>query len=86
MTDHIPEPLDSQMQRARSARDPLGRASFGSAAVGVVLVDLIAVGMGWLDGSPGRSAVALLGIDVAVLVSWVVIGIPLRRWLGRSPY
>jgi hypothetical protein len=86
MSDQVPEPLEVQLRRAREARDPFSRESFLSVTLGTLALDVLLVAMGWVAGSPSRVALTLLGIDAGLLVAWVVIGIPLRRWLARSPY
>jgi hypothetical protein len=53
--------------------------------LGSLLLDALFVAGGWVTGSPIRVAVILLSIDVVLLGLWV-LGIPIRRWLARSPY
>ena len=85
MSEQIPEPMESQLRKASEARHILPQVSFLGAALGALVLDALVVAGGWVTGSPSRMAMSLLIMDVVLLGLWV-IGIPIRRWLARSPY
>ena len=85
MSEQIPEPMESQLRKASEARHILPQVSFLGAALGALVLDALVVAGGWVTGSPRRMAMSLLIMDVVLLGLWV-IGIPIRRWLARSPY
>jgi hypothetical protein len=77
--------MESQLRKASEARHILSEVSFLAATLGSLVLDALLVAGGWVTGSASRIAMTLLGIDVVLLGLWV-IGIPIRRWLARSPY
>ena len=77
--------METQLRKASEARHPFSQQSFLSIVLGSLLLDVILVAAGWVIGSPTRVALSLFGWDAVLLGMWV-IGIPLRRWLARSPY
>jgi len=85
MSDQVPEPMESQLRKASEARHILPEVSFLGATLGSLVLDALLVAGGWVTGSPSRMAMTLLIIDLVLLGLWV-IGIPIRRWLARSPY
>jgi hypothetical protein len=85
MTDPIPEPMETQLRKASDARHRFPAVSLLGVALVSLVLDALLLAGGWAVGSPSQSALTLIRIDAALLAVWVV-GIPIRRWLSRSPY
>jgi len=85
MSKQAPEPMESQLRKASEARHTLPEVGFLGATLVSLVLDALLVAGGWVTGSPSRIAMTLFIVDVVLLGLWV-IGIPIRRWLTRSPY
>ena len=81
--------MSARRDRAPRGGTPGRAGSATEVAAGLALMvalDTLLVAAGWAPGGPPRAAVTLLGVDAALLLGWVAIGLPVRRWLARPPH
>jgi hypothetical protein len=79
-TRNVPEPLESQLTRARAKRHPFTSGSLASAIGSAIITDVVLLLLGVASREPMRGAAILLALDVVMLLLWV----PIQQWIFRT--